>query len=137
VSGFASRLFDFGMHVGNHLGTSRSSVDTGRDRSDIRKNVPDCAWRVTQEANARFPNFNQRCFLIRHRRNHQVRPRRQYFAAFRGPGMGNDQWFTIPKLGTTSAQYLVQATTRSRAPTLAKTTVALDSRQTIRRGQCG
>jgi len=38
--------------------------------------------------------------------------------------------------GTTSAQYLVQATTRSSAPTLARITVALGCRQAIRRGMC-
>src|SRR5579863_3391868 len=36
--------------------------------------------------------------------------------------------------GTTSAQYLVQATTRLSSPTAARTTVALGCRQTMRRG---
>ena len=38
--------------------------------------------------------------------------------------------------GTTSAQYLVQATTQSNLPTLARITVALGCRQAMRRGGC-
>src|SRR5580692_5331691 len=38
--------------------------------------------------------------------------------------------------GTTSAQYFVQATTRSSSPTAARMTVALGCRQAIRRGVC-